>query len=180
MPHLQGDGADRWRLQVPQDLPWLPRKEGAAMTQIDELRAALVQLRDERDALRLLEIDMSGARAEFDKRQAPLITEVRDTQAVVAALEAHIRFLALHCYDQENRRPTPGVELKEFTVIEYDPAPALAWAQSHGLCLALDKRAFERLAKDVPAMIGDIVTVTKDLRVTISTDLTKALGEVQP
>lgn len=49
----------------------------------------------------------------------------------------------------------PGVGIRERTVVEYDTGKAFEWAKHHHLCLQLDAKAFEKLVKDSPGVIGE-------------------------
>ncbi len=82
--------------------------------------------------------------------------------------------MALEAYaETKNKKPYPGVGIRETTRLEYIPADALKWSIDHKICLALDKKAFETLAKtgaDIPG-----VTLKTQTEATIASDLSKYL-----
>jgi len=98
-------------------------------------------------------------------------------KAIKSTVESHelaLRFEALEAFDGENKQVSPGLTVKEYTVLEYDPDTALTHAVDHGLykLLNLDKRAFEAAAK---SGMFEFVLETKQPRVTIARDLSAYL-----
>jgi hypothetical protein len=60
------------------------------------------------------------------------------------------------------------------SALVYDAAEALEWAKAHDMALALDKKAFETIAKASPL---PFVTVEESVTVTLPTDTTKLWEE---
>ena len=101
-------------------------------------------------------------------------TAIHKAAQEAAALQAdYVRELALAAYDETgNKDPHAAVKVKMYTVLTYDEKEALDFCRD---CmpdaLKLDKRAFEKVAKDSPLV--DFVTATKEPRATITRDLSE-------
>jgi hypothetical protein len=59
-------------------------------------------------------------------------------------------------------------------VLDYDGKAALSWAKEHLLCLSLDKKAFETLAKTDSR--PEFVEVTQEPKAFIGSDLSEYLN----
>lgn len=116
---------------------------------------------------------LKAKRAAFDADNADLIALLSAGQNDLLTEELRLRDMAVAEYKVTgDAKPCPGVQIKQETAIAYEPAAAFAWAQQTGMALALDKRAFESIAK---AAVLPFVTVDKVPKATIATDLGKAL-----
>ena len=71
-----------------------------------------------------------------------------------------------------DKKGIAGTEVKVFTKLDYKAEDAMAWAKESGLCLTLDAKAFEKVAKATPL---PFVTERAEPKVTIATDLTQFL-----
>lgn len=74
--------------------------------------------------------------------------------------------------------PAPGITVKLFTKLRYSAAEAFAWARDTHMALIpeqLDVKAFEKIAK---ATTLPFVTTETEPKVTIASDLDKALAVV--
>jgi len=106
---------------------------------------------------------------EWNKTHQVLFDALTQSSADVAIEEAKLRELTLLAYAETgNRAPVPGVSVKIFQMLDYDPKEALKWAISHRLALKLDVPAFEKIAKveDIPFVI-----ITTEPRAQIATNL---------
>ena len=102
-----------------------------------------------------------------------------DTHAVVSAAELEARNLAVDAFDGENRFPAEGVEIKQFTVVEWNKAgdDLEAWAREHQPgAFVLDMK---RLSAAVKAgLVPDSVArMVKEPRASIKRDLGFLLEE---
>ncbi len=61
-----------------------------------------------------------------------------------------------------------GLKLKHSTVLDYDPQVALVWAIEHKLFLLLDRKSFEKYAKDNPLQF---VTIKTEAMITIPSEI---------
>lgn len=90
------------------------------------------------------------------------------------AAEDQLRLAARAAYDATGeRKAEPGAEVKLFDVTRYDDAEALEWAKGSGMCLTLDKKAFEKVAK---ATALPFVTIEQEPRVSLASDLSAVVG----
>jgi DNA-binding transcriptional MerR regulator len=145
------------------------------------LPALLQQLRDARVSLAEVKALIAERRAEWEERNASLLNSQKVQADTVILLESQVResaqseFLATG-----DRKPARGVEIKMHTRYEYDAALADAWTKARGVCRipeTLDRPAFEKLVKSGAIAEGlEFVAEVAEPKVTIATDLAKALG----
>ncbi len=96
------------------------------------------------------------------------------TQALAEA-EAALRAAAVAAYQETgNKAPASGVGIRVQTKLAYHPDDALRWAKEHDMALALDKPAFEKIAKAAPP---DFVRKVESAQATIATDLSAVVEE---
>ncbi len=106
-----------------------------------------------------------------------------DVRSSIKESEYIIRDTACeHWSEDGDKHPWPGVVVKMYTVVEYDPKEALAWAKVNAPSfLRLNKSAFEKAAK--VNLTGLVAQVKKEPRATIARDLSQYLpepGEPEP
>jgi len=100
-----------------------------------------------------------------------LLEAIADSIARVAEEEAKLRELTLQAYQATGEKiPAPGVSVKVFQTLNYNPQEALDWALQHKIALTLDKKSFENIAKNTPL---DFVTINEEPRAQIATDLSE-------
>lgn len=90
---------------------------------------------------------------------------------LVVEMEEKIRAAAVAIYQETgNKKPAPGVGIREVETLDYDDAGAIAWVidHSHRGLLSLKKADFERAAKSIRP---DFVKITKVPQVTIARKL---------
>jgi hypothetical protein len=141
----------------------------------DELQKTLAALADARVNAEQTKTDLAAAKASFDRSHATLILLAKHDSAKVEELDAKVRALALAAYaESKDAKPAPGISigLGKRIALSYDDKTALAWARETGIALALDTKAFEKVAE---ATDLDFVTKTEveTQRVAIASDLTK-------
>lgn len=127
---------------------------------------------------------LAAERAAFEAAHAGLIGAIQTLTAALEEAESRARATALAHYAATGEtRPVPGLEVKVFKALDYDPAAALAWARAHPDkdLLALDARTYEKRIKlarshdlpdwrDAPGEVGD------EPRVQIARDLVPFFG----
>lgn len=119
--------------------------------------------------------EWAALQAAFREENEAFLLERTATHSLLAGAEETLREMALAEYNRSlDKAPGPGIVIRIHKVISYDANKALAWAIDHRLALALDKARFEELANISVGL--DFVTRTEEPRVTIATDLAKALG----
>jgi hypothetical protein len=92
------------------------------------------------------------ARARWASEHASLLAEEQEATRLVAVLEAEVREEACKAYATTgNKQPAQGVSIALTKKVTYQSETVLRWALAKGLCLTLDAKAFEALArKNVP------------------------------
>lgn len=104
---------------------------------------------------------------------AVLICKYAEIQGIVAQIEDGIRLAVLYRFQEDNdKKPAPGIVIKIFQKILYDPKQAYIWALSHRVALQLDIKEFEKIAKVIPV---DFVTISEEPKVMIAADLDRVL-----
>ena len=142
----------------------------------DALNAAVVRLAFAREADAAALATLKNAQAAADLAQAPLRDARLDAQAAHMEAESEVKRLMLAAYSESGDRgglKSVGAEVKLYDTLAYTEADAMAWAKESGMCLALDKKGFEKVAKatDLP-----FVTKGEEPRVSIASDLTPFIG----
>lgn len=86
---------------------------------------------------------------EWSKANAELLTEHDAIIDKAGEVETQLRAAVVESYQANPASKTvaPGLSVRINTSLKYDAAKALQWAKSHDLALALDKKAFEAIAK---------------------------------
>ena len=137
------------------------------------------------DALRELaaaRAELEAAKKQLAERQATLEQVaiyhavvlakdwIRESQEQIAELTDQVRAEALAAFQETgNKQPWPGVQIKMYSKIEFSEEEARAWCFDYaGSLLKLDTRAFQRAA---PALPDAPITITKEPRATIASDL---------
>ena len=135
--------------------------------QVAAQRHLVCQLTDEYDR----------ERKAWQESHAELCESYDTAKADLMEQEQTLRDTVVPVYQQTgNKAPAPGVGVRIITELAYEPAQALDWAKSHEMALALDKRAFESIAK---VQCLEFVRRVMVPQATIATNLDKALAETQ-
>lgn len=145
------------------------------MTQVNELQETLAALAIARLDAEASKAELAAAKAAFERDHARAINTAKNDISRVEELDTKARALALAIYkESKNKKPAPGIDIGtgSKTTLTYDSKTALAWARTTGMALALDTKAFEKIAEAT-----DLEFVTKTeietQRVAIASDLTK-------
>ena len=141
------------------------------------LNEALLSLKQHREKLTALRGELAERRAAYDAENAELIAQVAAMSEDCANAEEICRQVALDIFSTTgDKRVHPCVTVKEFTVYDYSPAKVFDWAQEHGLCLSLDRKAFEGLCKQ-DSTRPSFVAVLTEARSQVASDLGKIVDE---
>ena len=113
-------------------------------------------------------------------QQFPELAEARIrlkiAQAEADQLDGQLRLDALEQWERGDGGKNeihPAIKIKEYTVLDYEQDAAIDYCREHlPNALKLDKRPFEAVAKVAEL---DFVTISKEARATIATDLLKYL-----
>ena len=77
---------------------------------------------------------------QFEDSISPLLKEMRDTDMEIIYMEGIIREHAVDSFRESgDKTPAPGLTVKIFQEIRYNPREAFAWAKEHSIALALEK-----------------------------------------
>jgi len=134
-----------------------------------ELVQAVDEVRLLREELAFLKEQYNRAFEKFLEVYEPLISRKNSKAQELTEAESRLRQLAEDAYRQTNdKNPVAGVKIRLVTKLNYDPQDALNWAIEHKLALALDTKAFEKIAKTSPM---DFVLVESVPQATIARDL---------
>ena len=115
---------------------------------------------------------VKALRSAWEEENAFHLSEQADAATNLADAEAIVKQDLLADFADTGARgglKSIGAEVKLYETLDYPESDALAWAKESGLCLVLDKKGFEKVAKatDLP-----FVTKREDPRVSIASDLT--------
>ena len=118
-----------------------------------------------------LAAEWADRKAEFEALNHNLIDELDGTKASLSEAEDVLRHTGREYYDEnpESKKLPHGLGIRITKKLVYAPDDALAWAKEHDMALALDTKAFEKIAKVSPPQF---VTVEEVPSVTIPTKLT--------
>jgi len=128
------------------------------------------------DASLELKIETAIAK-QFGSKIADAKLACADASMLVDDLTAQVRQAALAAFEQTgDKKPNAAVQIKEYVLITYEDAAALEFCRKVAPnALKLDRRAFEKIAKlGIEAggqFAPDFVTVTKEPRASIASDL---------
>jgi hypothetical protein len=146
-----------------------------AVEQLNEQVRRVAEARRSLDAMKAL---YRGKEAQFLEENAHLAEQIAALATVAEQTEGALRALVLAHYEQtKEKKPVPGVEVKEKVALDYDAGAALAWARETKIALlpeSLDAKAFEKIAKVTPlAFVKQVVTpqaqIAKDLDAVLDT-----------
>jgi hypothetical protein len=141
----------------------------------NELQETLAALASMRLIAEASKAKLAAAKDAFERDNARAINTAKAAATRAEELETKARALALAAYAEfGDTRPAPGINigLGKKVALTYDTWRALAWARETNMALALDIKAFEKIAE---AANLEFVTKTEveTQRVAIASDLTK-------
>jgi hypothetical protein len=133
------------------------------------LKMQLLNLKTARAKVLGLRSELESKRAEFEQSNKLLIESLSSAELDEDLSSSSVRELAIQEYNSTgDKKLYGGVGIRVTETLSYDSAAAFDWALSHKLCLTLDKKSFEKIAKS-----ENISFVKKEDKVsaTIPTDL---------
>jgi hypothetical protein len=144
----------------------------ALIRQLARERQIEAQYKTERDALR------AEMEAEYKERLDRVNSLLDTAREDVALTEIRIRRDAVSAFKRDSiKRPHSAVQIKEYTILGYDPDQAFAYCVEHlTTALKMDKRKFEKVAR---AAELDFVTISTEPRASIARDLSAYTEEAQ-
>lgn len=82
-----------------------------------------------------------------EAKSDPIFKEIEILENEKLDLEFNIREEALKIYRETGEKKIGQIGIRVLSVLDYDEVTAFNWAKEHSLCLSLDKKNFEKLAK---------------------------------
>lgn len=124
---------------------------------------------DERYAVKFAELQAQIQQLEktWGEANAELVNERQQVGDEAAACERALRaeIVAAYLANPESKTVAPKLSVRVTAKPVYDKARALDWAKEHGLALALDAKAFEKIASVQPL---DFVTAEESITAVIA------------
>lgn len=140
----------------------------------DSLRNLTETLLSRRTAAAALSQVLRTSKAQWQADNQELIDESEAATARMGDADDALRTHALILYHSNaERKIGPGVEIKEKRSLSYDHEVALQWAKDHRICLGLNIKQFENVAKAIGL---PFVEERIDAMAFISTDLENILA----
>lgn len=142
----------------------------ALTTEARLLADEVARLAHDRRFYRTAADELEAQQTVFETLHAGLRKRVSDLNSAVGATEKRVRAIAETAFRADgNRHPHPAVEIKMTKVVTVpDATKALDWAIKKGMCLKLDGKALEALAKAAPESVAAIATVREEPRAAIA------------
>jgi hypothetical protein len=125
-----------------------------------ELKEKMKELKELRDKANTKKIQLDNAYENFNSMMEDEVAEYDMLVDFIENKEKYIREAVIEDYrkDLEKHRDF-GIEVKILKSIKYSEDNALKFAKDHGLFLQLDKKGFEKFAKENYAKEGDIIRI---------------------
>ncbi len=139
----------------------------------------LFELARARDDERRSKVNIEKVQAKLEQTEEWIdLQQMKETlskiQSGIALIENDTRAVALAEYTESQLKDLGGVQIKTFTVLEYDENTAVNYCleHQHAKLLKLDKRGFEKVAKELQP---EFVTIKEEPRAQIASDLSEYL-----
>jgi len=86
----------------------------------------------------------------FNEENKQLLGNIESAKEAEEASDKALRDWAIKLYSEtKDKQIDDHISVRVNTSLEYDQDKAMKWATDHNLCLALDKKAFEKVADTV-------------------------------
>ena len=142
---------------------------------MEELKGQIKIVAELREKVREIKEQKAESFIAWEKANSELLESIESNTAALSGHEELLRQMVLETYSENGEKnPAPGVGIREYKKINYEPAVAFDWAVNHKMALKLDVSAFEKIAKASPL---EFVTITTVPQATIAADLSEALKE---
>ena len=134
----------------------------------------------------LAKADLDARRAAFDAEHAEQIARVADLKTALEVSEQQIRDAAVRFFDETgDKKPAPGVEIKLWDGVTYDPSAARTWCLVNmPALLVLNAAAYEKLFREVVSsktlssvIVGMPGLLITDSKASIARDLSQYLKD---
>lgn len=128
-----------------------------------EMRRAFDEIEREYDARRdKLAEEIKRLSAEWEEANAELVSVYTEQHEALGRSETDLRTLVVRAFEESGQKQVaPGLSVRVNKSLKYDPNTALDWARTHQFALALDKKAFEKIASvQPPDFVETVETVS--------------------
>ena len=124
---------------------------------LEELSSVMEEISKNEDKLKL-------AKEQFEAENKSTIDYIKTQKEELINLKKNLTEEALKEYEEtEKKKLSGGLGVRVTKTIDYDTSKALDWAKEKDMCITLDKKAFEKIAKAT-----DLDFVTLDEKITIT------------
>ena len=124
----------------------------------------LIQLKRELELLEEQQENLAERKETFNQQNASLIEHISQLKMSIDDCKAILKENAEVEYEKTgDKKLLGGIGIRISTQLTYDEKEALEWAKNHQLCLTLNKKEFETLAK-----IQEIGFVKKQEKITVT------------
>lgn len=128
------------------------------------LKEELEAWQEKTNKITLLKLELREKRQSFEEQNNKLIIDINELNAELLEEQDGFKLLAEEEYQNTGQKKLlGGLGIRVGTYLTYDSKAALDWAHEHKLCLALDKKEFENIAKT-----QDIDLVEKHEKITVT------------
>jgi len=130
---------------------------------LKELKDALESENEINNAIR-------AVREQFEREHSELFRRRDNYRETISNLKSILTENAEAGYEKDGlKKRLGGIGIRVSKIIDYDTETATEWAKEHRLCLTLDKKAFEQIAKTQEI---DFVTMAEKVTVTFPKEIT--------
>jgi len=124
----------------------------------------LQKLKTELYKLNMYSEDLKEKTNVFKKENETLIGAIQEVKNKIEELKSCLRENAEAGFAKDGiKKRLGGIGIRETTKLNYDSKVAFKWATEHKLCLSLDTKSFETLAKTNP-----LDFVTEETKITVT------------
>lgn len=129
-----------------------------------------IALKEKMDDLAVCKVEMKNRKEAFDIANKELSAIIAETEQVIIALKDSLSTEAMAEFEKDPtvKKLDFGIGIQERTAISYNYDEALKFAKGKDMFLALDKKAFEKVA---PSLGLDFVNSDKKTIVTFPKEL---------
>ena len=124
----------------------------------------LKKYQESQDELNELKTILKQRQKKFEEENGVLIVDIQELTKAVELTKTDITMKAMYEYEiNDLKKLLGGLGIRVGVGLDYASEDALEWAKKHDLCLSLDRKAFEGLAKT-----QDIDCVSKSEKITVT------------
>lgn len=133
----------------------------------------LEHLKEKREKVETLKEEFRKKQEQFKKQNEEFFEKMREADDELSLITGLVKDEALLEFaDTGSKQLTGGLGIRVGISLIYDQKNALDWAKDHKMCLQLDKKGFEKIAKT-----EDIGFVKKEEKITVTFPKEIVIGE---